>query len=405
MTQKTKKSRKFGRAGIRGFLPAALVVLISSLIAAVMVFRMAGSKEERPLFEEVYSRAPESCMDLMRVDKALYESLYKEGIEESRVFFTEVSHRHTSGGEWDFTEIQIRLPEGKPIEEFHETLALELDSLQPEVEWFREPGPDRDGAEAIYHVYIGGRYTHRVRLLKEPPGRPPERLPACRHKAPRVAIIIDDLGYDRGVARGFLELDFPLSISVLPLAPRTRVILEEARRQRVDVMLHLPMEPKGYPEMDPGPGALLQCMSESEIRSVVTGHLARVAEAEGVNNHMGSRLTESRDKMTAVMEVLRERGLFFVDSKTSPKSVAFAVARDMGVPAAKRNVFLDNEPTHEYITIQMEHLLNTARHRGRAVGIAHPFPETLGFLRENMSRLDGDFDFIKASEIVRDFSP
>jgi hypothetical protein len=165
------------------------------------------------------------------------------------------------------------------------------------------------------------------------------------------------------------------------------------------------MEPKGYPEMDPGPGALLQCMSESEIRSVVTGHLARVAEAEGVNNHMGSRLTESRDKMTAVMEVLRERGLFFVDSKTSPKSVAFAVARDMGVPAAKRNVFLDNEPTHEYITIQMEHLLNTARHRGRAVGIAHPFPETLGFLRENMSRLDGDFDFIKASEIVRDFSP
>jgi hypothetical protein len=215
-----------------------------------------------------------------------------------------------------------------------------------------------------------------------------------------VAIIIDDLGYDRALARAFASLEIPVSLAVLPMAPRTEDVAAEAGRMDRELMLHLPMEPKGYPELNPGPGALLNRMGPGEIRTLVDRHLDQLPGACGVNNHMGSSFTEHETQMTAVMEALRGRGLFFVDSKTTGRSMGYSLACRMGVPAVSRSVFLDNEPTSSAIGIQLERLLGIARHRGSALGIAHPFPGTLEALRGEAERLREAVEIVTVSDLV-----
>lgn len=218
---------------------------------------------------------------------------------------------------------------------------------------------------------------------------------------PKVAIIIDDLGYDLDVARAFMSLGIPLTLSILPMAPHTIDIAREAGRNGFELMIHVPMEPEGFPDLDPGPGALLNSMGPEEIRSLVLQHLDDVPDAKGVNNHMGSSFTERKDNVAALLEEVRNKGLYFVDSKTSAQSVAYITAREMGVPATSRDVFLDSEPSAAAISIQLERLLGLAKQRGEAVGIGHPFPETLKILERQAGRLKTEFQVVTVSELLR----
>jgi polysaccharide deacetylase 2 family uncharacterized protein YibQ len=160
------------------------------------------------------------------------------------------------------------------------------------------------------------------------------------------------------------------------------------------------MEPKNYPEFDPGPGALMVGMKDQEIRKTLRNHLARITGARGVNNHMGSLFTEKKKKMAVVMGELRKRGLFYVDSRTSSETVAFRAAKKAGVPVACRSVFLDNDLSARAMRFQMERLLGVARHGGRAVGIAHPHPETCKFLEKHAADLERKVRVVPVSELV-----
>ena len=137
-----------------------------------------------------------------------------------------------------------------------------------------------------------------------------------------------------------------------------------------------------------------------EIRALVERHLDEVHGVRGVNNHMGSSFTEREEKVGVVLEEVSKRGLYFVDSKTTARSVAYRLARRMGVPAATRNVFLDNDPTAGSIGIQMDRLLGVARHRGAAVGIAHPFPGTLKALKQEAEKLKGEVEVVEVSDLT-----
>jgi polysaccharide deacetylase 2 family uncharacterized protein YibQ len=217
---------------------------------------------------------------------------------------------------------------------------------------------------------------------------------------PRIAFIVDDLGYDPEIATAFLKLDLSLSLSVLPSAPFTELIAREVNKRDRELMVHLPMEPKGYPSVDPGPGALLIHMSEPEIQRILDQDLKQIPGARGVNNHMGSSFTENREKMGFILQELKRRNLFYVDSLTTCRTVGFKLAKEMGVPAGKRNVFLDNELSAESITAQMERLLNVARRSGRAIGILHPHEETLEVLKAYHSRMKAEFDVVSVSDLV-----
>jgi hypothetical protein len=217
---------------------------------------------------------------------------------------------------------------------------------------------------------------------------------------PKVAIIVDDVGFDVDLARAFLDLKSPLTFSVLSGAPHAQTIAREALGKGAEVLLHLPMEPKESNGEGPGSGVLLANMGEEEFVKTLNGHLNRIPGVKGVNNHMGSLLTEREDKMVLLFRELKKRHLFFVDSRTTPLTVATKVGADMKVPVASRSVFLDHELSQEGMKVQWERLLVKAREQGYAVAIAHPHRETLAFLKEHLRELISEARLVRVSEIV-----
>ncbi len=194
-----------------------------------------------------------------------------------------------------------------------------------------------------------------------------------------IAVVIDDMGVTRAWSQRAIELPGPLTLAFLPHAPDLSEQAAVARRAGHELMLHLPME-AGDPEEDPGPDALMTGFVEPELRARLQAMLASFSAYVGVNNHMGSRFTSAEPAMALVLEEVKARGLLFLDSRTTDESVAEKLARDMGIPAARRDVFIDNEPDGKKIDTQLAELEAVARERGYAVGIAHPRPDTLDAL-------------------------
>ena len=194
----------------------------------------------------------------------------------------------------------------------------------------------------------------------------------------RIAIVIDDIGY-RYTDKHALSLPGAITYSILPHTPYGKRIAIKANANHKDVMLHIPMEAENGKKL--GPGALTSTMSKEEIVMSLNASLAEVPFAIGINNHMGSHLTQLDDPMTWTMNFLKQHHLLFLDSKTSPYSKAGSIAKLVGVPVKNRHVFLDNHLTDNYITKQFQSLINHAKSQKVAIAIAHPHPETIKALK------------------------
>ncbi len=219
----------------------------------------------------------------------------------------------------------------------------------------------------------------------------------------RVAIIIDDLGMGGKVTRELLAIDRPLNFSILPFLPHSKDTAIEAKKRGFLVMLHLPMEPKGYPgpDKDPGKGAIFVNTSRREIAKIIAQDLSGIPYVQGVNNHTGSRLTENKEIMSLILKELKKRKLFFVDSKTSPNSIAYKEAKRLGLRCGERDVFLDNEIDLDYIKGQIQLLAKIALEKGEAIGIGHPYLPTVRAIRESIPELENQgIEFVLVSELV-----
>ena len=192
---------------------------------------------------------------------------------------------------------------------------------------------------------------------------------------PRIALIIDDIGYSIPRARQFLNLDIPITFSILPRVPYTRDLAVEISDQGHEVMLHQPMQPYNA-NLDPGPGALYEGDDPSRISGIIEENIFEVPLAIGVNNHMGSRFTECQREIHEALTVIKNNDLFFVDSRTSNHSKAFGTARRLHLTSDRRNVFLDISRNESTILFRLNQLKRCAREYGHAIGIGHPFPET-----------------------------
>jgi polysaccharide deacetylase 2 family uncharacterized protein YibQ len=200
-------------------------------------------------------------------------------------------------------------------------------------------------------------------------------------KTALVAIVIDDLGQDLKPAREIISLPAKVTFAVMPGLPQSRKVAELAMQNNREVLLHLPMEYRNR-NGKPAPGMLRSDMTPMDFLNTFSDDVASVPGAVGVNNHEGSSLTENKEAMKFLMAELKARDLLFLDSLTSPKSVAYATAKEFGVKAAKRDVFLDNESDNEgYIHGQLEELTRMAKEHGWAIGIGHPHPATISALR------------------------
>jgi len=196
---------------------------------------------------------------------------------------------------------------------------------------------------------------------------------------PAVALLLDDFGHDPALVRRTLALGAPVALAFLPYPPRLREALAAARAAGAEILLHLPMEPRDL-RVDPGPVVLRTGMDAKTIARTVERALAAVPDAVGINNHMGSRFTADAAGMDALMGELARRGLWFVDSRTTPHSVAVEAAGRFGVPVAVRDVFLDNEEDVAAVLARLDETEELARRLGAVLAIGHPHPTTLDAL-------------------------
>lgn len=218
---------------------------------------------------------------------------------------------------------------------------------------------------------------------------------------PKICIIIDDIGYDYKAAKSLAKLGVPITLSVIPFTPHGKKIYDKIKYKNVEYMLHVPMQPREYPKVDPGKGALLIDMTPDKLIYTLENDLKWLPGIKGINNHMGSRLTEDSDKMNQVFTILKKKNLFFIDSLTSPESRCMESARLFQLDFAKRDVFLDHKQDEKFILGQIELLRKTALKKGLAIGIGHPYPTTIKALKKTIKKLKKEVVFVKASSIVK----
>ena len=214
---------------------------------------------------------------------------------------------------------------------------------------------------------------------------------------PRITLIIDDIGHSQTVARRFLNLNIPLTFAVLPHLRYSKSLAHEGHAQGHEILLHQPMEPC-RPDCDPGPGALYVGFEPQKIALILTANIEAVPHVVGVNNHMGSRFTASPHEVDATLRYIKQKGLFFVDSVTTRHTQAFKTARKLQMAAASRNVFIDYQRDQGVILTQLRKLERHAYRHGCAVGIGHPYPETVETLaRFWYEHRDPDIEWVPVS--------
>lgn len=205
---------------------------------------------------------------------------------------------------------------------------------------------------------------------------------------PSITIIIDDLGYNRRGMEESLSLPVEVALAILPHTPFSKKTALAATEQTRNIILHVPMENER--ELKLGPGGLYKSMGEKELKETLKAGIESVPGIQGINNHMGSLLTQDTQRMEWVMEVIQPMELFFIDSLTSPNSVALANALKFDLTTTRRDVFLDNIQDEKAIDRQFKRLLAIAKKRGKALAIGHPYPATMNYLSKRLAKLDDD---------------
>jgi len=225
-------------------------------------------------------------------------------------------------------------------------------------------------------------------------------MPATGGK-PMIAIVIDDMGIDKADAARVIGLPGPLTIAFMSYATELTAQAQAARAAGDEIWMHIPMEPMDG-EIDAGPNVLKANLSPEEIRRRLDWALARLPGIVGVNNHMGSKFTQSGPGMAVVMEELRARGLAFLDSRTIASTVASQVAGQIGVPHIDRDIFIDNDESVEAVLRQLEETEHVAQRKGFALAIGHPHPTTIAALQQWLPTLRAKgFVLVPASALVR----
>lgn len=248
----------------------------------------------------------------------------------------------------------------------------------------------------LYNVTLDKRITHLLlitkllphtqKVKKQPPPevrKEQEARPRITSSSPRIAFIIDDVGaYDIGPLE-LKRLNIPITASILPDSRRASEVAYWAGEYGMDTLIHLPMEPKNGNGNFNGNQTITMQSSDEQIRNLIRNARRMVPRARGINNHQGSRATSSRELMTRVMRIVKEEGLFFVDSRTIGSTVAYKVAREMSVKTTHKDVFIDHFQTYSHSIAQIRKLVEIARMKGSAIAIGHPFETTIRAIRDS----------------------
>lgn len=215
---------------------------------------------------------------------------------------------------------------------------------------------------------------------------------------PRIAIVIDDLGYQLESSQWLAELPYPITMAIIPHSPHAKEAVQNAQKHQQELILHVPMEIVGPAKWEDG---LTTAMNRATFQSTFTRMLDEYPSILGINNHGGSLLTTDFKRMQWLMDTLSKRELFFLDSRTTSQSQAILAAKDLGVDHASRDVFLDNDRSKDALAKQFQRLRQIAKEHGQAIAIGHPHPETLTALSKQLPALiEEGFELLFCSQLL-----
>ncbi|MBU0899579.1 divergent polysaccharide deacetylase family protein [bacterium] len=386
--KKDKKKESTLRLSIYLFL---LTILLVSLIGLLYYLK---EKKGRLVLDN--KKLLEISQDIGGI---LKEDLKKVGFTEESLGNVLSVKQIKDGLSWNLDLLKLEIPKGTPLESYEKVIFTSLRKTKGKIfNFFKEE--DQEQISLNFEIGVLKYQTHKIILLRSKKLKL-KKLPTVGR--PKVAIIIDDVGNNSDLP-ALLKLNKHITLSILPFLLRNEKI-DSLHKEGFELMLHLPLEPHGYPSSgkNPGKGAILVDMSEEEIVDQVEKALKNVPFTKGVNNHMGSKATEDERVMTTILKKAKEYNLYFIDSLTSPHSIVKKVAQKEAISFAGRDVFIDNNMELERIKGQVNKLINLAKKKGRAIGIGHAQSKnTLLVLQDIDSWLKKEeVELVSVSKIVK----
>jgi polysaccharide deacetylase 2 family uncharacterized protein YibQ len=312
-------------------------------------------------------------------DQIIFHQLSKFPISDDHISLKQ-SQRNAGQIKWEFSLIVITLPPGINFDQVKNAFKGGFSFFDLEDLNYRFSDTD-DNCLKI-DIRIQGFKTHELTFC--PPISASEQQTSPK-KEYLVAIVIDDLGKDYKAFKKLLALNIPITYSILPFHKYSSRMANEAHKKNGEVILHLPLEPWNSSNHTINHGTLLTSMKKDQILSQLERNIDAIPHITGVGNHMGSLFTENRDKMEIMLQKLKEKGLYFLDSRTTKKTVGYALAREMGMKAAERDLFIDNSKEPLLIDKQLKKLpFLVKQNGGHAIAIGHPHYATIDGIERNI---------------------
>ncbi len=352
---------------------SVLVIIAGGL--ALAAFWEGGT----PFWRQPVTSFPTQAAKTMQ--HAIQQTLTQHGISAAALQASGATTIQQGERAWTLAEYTIPLHSAGSFATLLTELTAAVEAVGGEIlQTYAQP----ERHQTTVTVGSGPCITHRLVFRWQPPVvvvAPTPELPQPINSL-RAAIVIDDLGASTQTITRLLDLQADFTFSILPHLAHSTQIATRLHRHQKEVLLHLPMEPQGFPAISPGKGALLMRMTAQEIQATIQANLRSVPFAVGVNNHMGSALTANRAQMTAVLQQLQQQQLFFLDSRTTAQSISYQLAQELGLKSAERKVFLDVQPNVAFAKQQLRVLADLAEQRQPAIAIGHPKEATLRALEE-----------------------
>lgn len=332
---------------------------------------------------------------------ALLQASVNSNIPSNHIRILHQDEKDHKLGQYTFQSLAIRGPANFP-----QILANSLDSWHSEARLFRTK-PNQ------YAISIQGVTTHEFTLYTSDadfkrafatPSSPETTTPSYPVKRPPnapalIVIVIDDLGASPKALNRLMRLNYPVTCAFWPDAGHTRKGAQLAHSAGLEILIHMPMEPVGYPKVKPGSNALLASMGQQRITSLVQNAIHKVPHAVGLNNHMGSKFTQHRRQANYVLNVLAQNRLFMLDSVTHGKTVFYDTAKTFNIPRYKRSVFLDADASPAAITASLAKTERIAKLTGQAIAIGHPLPATLAALEQWQHKRDTSIRIVRLQDL------
>ena len=362
-----------------------IIFLCTLLILGVVYVKRETIRRflARPSPEAVNARLSEK---IQAADQIILNLISKLSLTEENISIKQ-SHFREGPFSWDHSLITITMPPDISFSQVENTFIGGFAFFEPE-DFASEILFDSDTCLNIT-VQIQRRKTHQLVFCHAPQAVPPPTPKPPEDKdGLRTSIVIDDLGEDYRAFKQLVAIEVPFTYSILPFRTHSVRIANEANRKNGEVILHLPLEPWNSTNHAINHGTLLTSMDNDQLQIQLAKNLEAVPHLSGVSNHMGSKFTENYEKMEIVLKAVKGKELYFLDSRTSDRTVGFTLAQMMHIKTAQRKLFIDNIQDKQAIVKQLQKIPRLAKKNGGSiVAIGHPYPSTIAALKSYVPQL------------------